>query len=237
MRLRNALFRRYSIRGAKRYEARRQSARWAAEAKAFEQFYQRVNPRKVLDLPVGTGRFFDTYVRSKTEVLGVDISENMLAEAAAKIPPGAPIRLLRADVLDVGQPSPLGGGYDLIVCMRFIYWLRPQELAIMLRKFAATGAPCLVVSTKVALDEPQTILGGGWKRSARRLRAHLYRTVVKRVYREQDLLEIFSANGWTLAEKAPLVNTLSVRYFCYFFARSKNLAGLQSAGSPPSIRS
>lgn len=221
MRLRNILFRRYSSRGAKRYESRRKSVRWEAEAKAFTHLYARINPRKVLDLPVGTGRFFEVYLKSNAEVLGVDISENMLQEAAKKIPPGANIRLARADILDLQQPSPLGSGFDLIVCMRFVYWLRPQELTIMLQKFAATGAPLLVASTKVALDKPDRILGGGWKRSLRRLRAHLYRAVVKRVYREAELLDIFAANGWVLAQKQPLVTTRSVRYFCYLFSRSE----------------
>jgi SAM-dependent methyltransferase len=221
MRLRNVLFRRYSGRGAKRYESRRQSVRWEAEAEAFDRIYTRINPKKVLDLPVGTGRFFGIYLRNNAEVLGVDISENMLFEARTKIPPGANIRLARADVLDLRQPSPLGSGFDLIVCMRFVYWLRPSELAIMLQKFAATGAPLLVASTKVALDEPGRILGDGWKRSLRRLRAHLYRAVVKRVYKETRLLDIFAANGWVLAEKQPLVTTRSVRYFCYLFSRSE----------------
>ena len=219
-RIRNVLFRRYSSRGAKRYETRRQSVRWAAEAQAFERLYTRIHPRKVLDLPVGTGRFFDTYLKHNADVLGVDISQNMLDEAAIKIPPGATIRLQRDDVLDLRHPHQLGSGYDVIVCMRFIYWLRPQELAIMLQKFAETGAPLMVASTKVALEKPAAIFGGGWKRSLNRLRAHLYRSVVKRVYREKELLEIFAANGWVVAEKQPLITTRSVRYLCYLFARS-----------------
>ena len=231
MRLRNTLIRRYSSRGARRYEARRQSARWAAEAAAFERVYVTVNPRNVLDLPVGTGRFFPTYAKNGASVLGVDISSNMLAEAAKQIPSGADIRLAQADVLDLRRPSPLGSGYDLIVCMRFVYWLRPAELAIMLGKFHATGAPLLVVSTKVALDETQqrqSKSGGGWMRSLRRFRSHLYRSVVKRVYRESDLLDIFEANGWRLLESHPLVTTRSVRYFCYLFGR--NGSGRTEAG-------
>jgi SAM-dependent methyltransferase len=218
MRLRNAILRRYSLRGAKSYEKRRQSVRWGAEARAFEQFYTQINPRKVLDLPVGTGRFFDAYLKNNAEVLGVDISANMLAEATTKIPQSAPIKLLRADVLDLKQPSPLGSGYDLIVCMRFIYWLRPRELAIMLRKFNATGAPLLIASTKVALDRPARIVVRGWRRSLKNLRAHFYRAVVKQVYTEDELFAIFSANGWTLMASEPLVTTRSVRYFCYLFS-------------------
>lgn len=220
IRIRNSLFRNYSRRGAKQYEARRQSVRWAAEAAVFDEIYRRINPRKVLDLPVGTGRFFESYLGNGAEVVGVDISSNMLEEAAAKVPRGGRIELRRADVLSLGQSSDLGTGYDLIVCMRFIYWLRPHELAIMLREFNATGAPLLVASTKVALDQRGPILAGGLTRSLGRLRAHLYRSVVKRVYSEDKLLRIFAENGWEVAERHPLVTTRSVRYLCFLFHSS-----------------
>lgn len=220
IRIRNSLFRNYSRRGAKRYEARRQSVRWAAESAIFNEIYRRINPRKVLDLPVGTGRFFATYLGNSAEVVGIDISSNMLEEAAAKVPRGGRIKLRRADVLSLGQTSDLGAGYDLIVCMRFVYWLRPHELAIMLQEFNATGAPLLVASTKVALDQRGPILAGGLTRSLGRLRAHLYRSVVKRVYREDKLLRIFAENGWEVAERHPLVATRSVRYLCFLFHSS-----------------
>jgi SAM-dependent methyltransferase len=220
IRVRNSLFRNYSRRGAKRYETRRQSVRWAAEASTFDNIYKRINPKKVLDLPVGTGRFVETYLGNGAEVVGVDISQNMLEEAAAKVPPGGRVELRRADVLSLEKSSDLGRGYDLIVCMRFIYWLRPHELAIMLRAFNATGAPLIVASTKVALDHRAPILGGGWTRSLGRLRAHLYRSVIKRVYSEDKLLRIFAENGWVVAERHPLVTTRNVRYLCFLFESS-----------------
>ena len=224
IRLRNTTIRRYSSRGAKRYESRRHGARWAAEARAFEYFYQKADPRSVLDCPVGTGRWFDVYRGNGARVHGIDISENMLNEAAKKISPDGRVRLERADVLDSAKPSPLGLDYDLIVCSRFIYWLRPLELSIMLRKFHATGAPFLLAGAKVAAEKvPRKTgraSGRGWLQSLDRLRARLYRAVVKRVYEEAALLEIFRANGWSLVERRPVVATRSMRYFYYFFARA-----------------
>ena len=194
--------------------------RWAAEASVFSEIYQRVDPKRVLDLPVGTGRFFETYFGNGAAVVGVDISQNMLEEAAAKVPRGGKVELRRADVLSLGHSSELGTGYDLIVCMRFIYWLRPHELAIMLRAFKATGAPLIVASTKVVLDQRGPILVGGFRRSLGRLRAHLYRSVIKRVYSEEKLLRIFAENGWMVAERHSLVTTRSVRYLCFLFESS-----------------
>jgi len=222
IRLRNQTIRRYSSRGAGRYESRRKSKRWAAEAEAFEYFYESINPQSVLDCPVGTGRWFYVYRGNGASVFGVDISQNMLSEAAEKIPRGANIRLERADVLDPVKPSPLGHGYDLIVCSRFVYWLRPHELAIMLRKFQDTGAPLLLAGAKVAREDlPRAKQSGfgGLIRSLDRLRARFYRTVVKQVYRDSSLLEIFKENDWTLVERRPIVTTKSVRYVYYLFKR------------------
>lgn len=222
--LRNKLIRRYTSRGARGYEERRKTARWAAENRAFQALYAKVAPSRVLDLPVGIGRWFDAYRASGASVHGVDISNNMLGEAAGKIRPGDDIRLEQADVLDLRRPSPLERGYDLIVCTRFVYWLRPAELAIMLRKFHDTEAPYLIASAKVSLPEEQRPAGkgsGGLLTSLDRLRAHIYRSVVKRVYDEQQLLQIFRENGWNLVEQQPVVTTSHVRYFYYLFARAE----------------
>jgi hypothetical protein len=225
--LRNHTIRRYSSRGARRYETHRHGGRWAAEARAFEYFYRRVDPKSVLDCPVGTGRWFDVYRSNGARVHGIDISQNMLTEAAKKTPADGRIRLERADVLDAGKPSPLGQGYDLIVCSRFVYWLRPLELSIMLQRFHATGSPLLLAGAKVAPENPSEERhgAGGLLQVLDRLRARFYRAVVKRVYNEDALLKIFSDNGWILKEKRQLVATRSMRYFYYFFARDDRAAG------------
>jgi SAM-dependent methyltransferase len=222
IRVRNQTIRRYSGRGAERYETHRQSSRWAAEARAFEDFYRRIDPKSVLDCPVGTGRWFDIYRSNGASVLGVDISANMLAQATEKVPPGMSVRLERADVLNPTKAAPLGQGHDLIVCSRFVYWLRPHELAIMLGKFHATHAPLLLAGAKVALESGRDhgSGAGGLVRWLDRTRARFYRAVVKQVYKEGELLAIFHANGWDLKEKRVLVTTRSVRYCYYLFVRS-----------------
>jgi SAM-dependent methyltransferase len=219
IRLRNTIIRRYSSRGARRYEARRSGRRWDAEARAFSQIYANIAPRSVLDCPVGTGRWFEHFRRSGASVVGVDISQNMLAEAARKIPPGADIRLERRDVLDPRERGGLGDGYDLIVCTRFVYWLRPAELAILLEKFRATGAPKLLTGAKVAIEERR---GGssGLIRLVDRLRARFYRKAIKRIYDEEELLGMFAEGGWRMAERIPVVKTRSMRYFYYLFERA-----------------
>lgn len=222
IKLRNITIRRYSNRGAERYETHRHGRRWAAENRAFEHFYRKANPKKVLDCPVGTGRWFDAYRANSASVLGLDISENMLGEAAEKTD-GADIRLVRADILDPQNAPDIGRGYDLIVCTRFVYWLRPPELAIMLERFHATGAPFLIASAKVAIESRSHAAARprGVLKALDRWRAHLYRAVVKRVYREDALLRIFTECGWRLAEKKEVITTHSVRYLYYLFERTE----------------
>lgn len=225
IRLRNVTIRRYSSRGAGRYETHRDGGRWQGEFAAVRYFYGKVNPRSVLDLPCGTGRWFEIYRSNGASVVGIDISENMLTEAREKVPAGAEVRLERADVLDTANPPDIGKGYDLIVCTRFVYWLRPPELAIMLRRFGSTDAPFLLASAKVEIEEKdrkpaREASGKGLAYRLDRLRARFYRAVIKRLYKEADLLTIFSENGWRLAEKRLIVKTRSHRYFYYLFERT-----------------
>ena len=220
IRLRNTVIRRYSSRGARRYEARRGGKRWDAEARAFERLFKRVNPRSVLDCPVGTGRWFELFRQHGAKVVGIDISQNMLNEAARKFPDSADIRLERRDVLNPREQSGLGSGYDLIVCTRFVYWLRPTELSILLEKFRGTGAPRLLTGAKVTIEERGRTAGSeGFLRFLDRVRARLYRRAIKRIYDEEALLAIFAKHGWRLSERAPVVSTHSMRYFYYLFER------------------
>jgi SAM-dependent methyltransferase len=218
IRLRNTLIRRYSRRGARRYEERRHGARWEAEARAFDRLYAKLAPQRVLDCPAGTGRWFETFHRSGASVVGIDISQNMLDEAARKIPADANFRLRRLDVLDPKSSQALGSGYDLIVCTRFVYWLRPAELTILLTRFRETGAPHLLAGAKVSIERKRGADSKGLWRFLDRARHRFYRQAIKRLYKEPALLDIFAANGWQVAERVPIVTTRSMQYFYYLFS-------------------
>lgn len=86
-----ATSRKYRGRKAATYEAvRKKQERWDLENKFVEKILVDINPRSVLDVPCGSGRYFDLYRRfskiAKLErVAGVDCSDEMLSLARKKL--------------------------------------------------------------------------------------------------------------------------------------------------------
>jgi ubiquinone/menaquinone biosynthesis C-methylase UbiE len=78
----------YVGRKAAGYDAKREKQqKWAAENALVESIIRRLklNSRdRLLDVPVGTGRFLKVYDKYGVKWLGVDSSEDMLAEAGKK---------------------------------------------------------------------------------------------------------------------------------------------------------
>lgn len=215
-RLRNLLAPWYSRWHAQHYESKRQGKRWQSETKAFRLLYRQVDPQRVLDCPVGTGRWFEEYQEHGASVLGIDLSKDMLAEAAKKIRPGAKIALKQADVLAAARLD-LGSGYDLIVCTRFVHWLRLPDVKALIAGFASTGSRFLLLGARVKADAP------GPARAARRSWSARLRHALtfSHVHDEKELLEILTEQGWKLIERARIGRGGSWIYFFYLLRRSQ----------------
>ena len=66
---------------AKTYESSRESEKhWKQENEFVKNYLKNNNVKYLLDIPIGTGRFFP-YYQSVNRITGVDISEDMLEEA------------------------------------------------------------------------------------------------------------------------------------------------------------
>jgi hypothetical protein len=208
---------RYHGTGASAYETVRQGAKWDAEEILFDELYALVQPKKVLDCPVGTGRFIDRYVRDGAEVVGVDLSEDMLAQSARKVPPGANVHLRQGDVLDAKGSPALGSGHDLIVCIRFIYAVTRADLPVLLRNFSNTGARHLLVGVRMwpeGAGAAKRAIWRVWNRRKRRPRWP-FRRGRRYVPTERELLEFFHDGGWSVVERRALTEDEEAfsRYF------------------------
>lgn len=82
---------------------------------------QMVTEGPVLDCPVGTGAFCELY--RHLGLVGVDLSDEMLALAAAKHPG---LELHRMDLLE-GLPF-ADGQFATAVCIRLLWWLRDGDM-------------------------------------------------------------------------------------------------------------
>jgi SAM-dependent methyltransferase len=213
-----------SSRHAENYEAKRRGARWTSEAEAFRRFYSRVKPRTVLDCPVGTGRWLELYQDNGASVVGVDLSKDMLAQADKKVRPGAAVRLQQGDLLDPLQAASLGSGYDLLVCTRFVHWLRAEDLPLLIRNLTTTGARSLIIGARVTHDQPMRknkAAGGGVRSRLKQVRAFFFRNVVSHVHDEAFFLGTLKDAGWELLDKRLINRTPGSRYVYYLLQRGR----------------
>lgn len=98
---------------------------------------------RVLDVPVGTGRFLPSYATA-TQVVGVDVSHSMLQEGAARIGSLAlpPVALVRADALRLPFPD---ASFDTVICFRLVHLLPPELLSSFFRELGRVSrGPALV---------------------------------------------------------------------------------------------
>ena len=86
---------------AANYDADREvEAQWWKEDQFVRDYFSEKPVERLLDLPVGTGRFFPHY-KQVAQVVGVDVSDDMLNEARRKLtslPPGTIGSVERGDV-------------------------------------------------------------------------------------------------------------------------------------------
>lgn len=113
----------YRGRTAEIYDQRSGSAKWHAEEAAMERFLSIVGRgAKVLDIPVGTGRFLAAYRRHGMSAIGMDVSEDMMAQARLKVPESD---LRVGDILAINLPTQ---SVDLAVAVRILSWLTIDEM-------------------------------------------------------------------------------------------------------------
>ena len=103
---------------------------------------------RVLDVPVGTGRFIPSYRRLGLEVIGLDASEDMLTEAARRFDPETePVTIVQGSATALPFPD---GAFDALVCFRFLPGkLTLRQARAALREFARVTRGDVLVLLKV----------------------------------------------------------------------------------------
>jgi len=114
---------------------RQEDSRWGREDEIVTEALSRLTPRpKILDIPVGTGRFFEQLSSMQAEVTAIDISKDMLriarASAARHESANTSFKMSAAHKTQMGT-----GHFDAILSIRFIGMLRPRYAQRVLREF------------------------------------------------------------------------------------------------------
>jgi ubiquinone/menaquinone biosynthesis C-methylase UbiE len=124
---------------------KRNARKWAAIRKALRAA---TGVRSILDLPCGTGRFTGALAREGFEIVGSDISMEMLHKAAATegASPAGRTAAIRGYVQANAEHLPLrNDSLDCVVSIRFMMHVDPATRVRMLREFHRVSRRWVVV--------------------------------------------------------------------------------------------
>ena len=102
------------------YDQKRvKTKKWQAEQHIVESFLEEFSrPLDIIDIPVGTGRFFPSFSRRQDNVVGIDISSDMLDAARRHPNTGAcNLSLAMGDIFNLGFDAK---SFDCAICIRFL---------------------------------------------------------------------------------------------------------------------
>jgi ubiquinone/menaquinone biosynthesis C-methylase UbiE len=158
---------------ARSYEAKRTSqVKWNAEHALLGEWLNEFQAgTKVLDIPCGTGRFAPIYRAGKFQVIGRDISDDMLTEARRRCQ-GWNIGI--GNVLEINLPD---AAVDVAVCIRLLNMLNEDETAQALRELQRVASRAVIVTLRIggefgrltrpaAISEIADALAPGWSVAA-----------------------------------------------------------------------
>jgi ubiquinone/menaquinone biosynthesis C-methylase UbiE len=132
---------------ASSYEEDRKVEEHWREEQSYAEMIIKAMPAgsRVLDIPVGTGRFFDYYQANDIQVVGIDISESMLVEARKKAESSS-IKLFLGDARSLDYPDKV---FDFVLCWRLLHLLPTSILQEVICELARVASGKLYVQAYV----------------------------------------------------------------------------------------
>lgn len=129
----------YRGENAKKYDRRSSHPKWKREQETVERWLGLVGKgADVLDIPVGTGRFLEAYDRLEMNAIGMDVSEDMMAQALVKCR-WADLRY--GDILDIPMED---RGVDCVVAVRIMSWLTRDEMQRAVKECARVAKTWII---------------------------------------------------------------------------------------------
>lgn len=135
---------------AERYlERRNGTLKWRRE----QQIIQRLVGSfplgsSILDVPIGTGRFLQSYAKGNHSVYGLDISSDMLSQAQDM--QGA-INNVKGLIQGDAESIPLrDGAVDYVICMRLLNWIPSPIFNDIISEFTRIARKGIIVEVRVS---------------------------------------------------------------------------------------
>ena len=139
---------------ASQYEAKRTHKDvWQAEQALITEM---VDKGPLLDVPIGTGRYLPIYEEKGLWPWGLDVSEDMIAEALKKRPK---LDYQVGSILDIPWPD---RHFRQAVCTRLLNWLSPEDMARAVSELLRV-ADEVILSIRLGKPEQQkATITHGW---------------------------------------------------------------------------
>jgi ubiquinone/menaquinone biosynthesis C-methylase UbiE len=144
----NKLKNNYTGQAAKEYDQERsQKYLWKKEDEIVNNILQNSAAETILDVPVGTGRFFKHYSRLNFEVIGLDVSEDMLKEARKKAEKfGLDCELRKGDITNISFSS---NSMDLVISMRILNLFNFEIFKKAIKEIGRVSSGCVICQVNV----------------------------------------------------------------------------------------
>ena len=187
---------------------------WRAEQAALDDFLREISlppGSAVVDVPVGTGRFLETYARLGFRVTGIDISTDMVATSRQR----AAALGLQSATFAIGDATRLqlaDKSVDLAVSVRFLNHLEFDTIRSVIAELARVSTRYLIVHARITLPEGDSsslsVVINAFRRGAERLAAFAARFVKKKkvadraatIHTTAAIREIFESAGLRILE-------------------------------------
>lgn len=218
----NNLLEAYSGDKAREYDMRRAtSTRWRREVEAMQAILDQVGPRSIVDCPFGTGRWIPQFEASGATVTGIDLSQNMLDEAVAKIAVlpadrrGA-YNLICQSIFDIEPKTPRP---DLTVCIRFLNWVTFSDVSRALRQLTALGSPHMVVGASLVPKSAGRLRRLWYRLSLALINIRNKRNPIQYVHSEAEFLALIDQLGWKVISRREIMRRNARVNFFFLLGR------------------
>ena len=190
-------------------EKRKKQAYWKKEQEVvfsfLKEIYQNEGLKKItaLDIPVGTGRFFDFYKKLDFNCLGLDISEEMLEVAKNKSKSlSFDVELKKGDITNIGLES---NSVDVVVCIRILNMLNFDNFLKAMKEIVRVSNKYIICGIGIVPSFKNTPLLKKINILIRRLLAKILDFIRRdktRRWSEKLVIDQFSKNSLTILNKA-----------------------------------
>lgn len=136
---------RYHGQKAARYNERRlKQKKWHKENELVAEYFDAPKNARVLDCPVGTGRFIPLYRDRKVLVYGGDVAQPMLDEARKELRKGE--RWCDLWIMDAANIDHPDKHFDTVVCFRLFHLVRQDDADRILKEICRVADRVIILT-------------------------------------------------------------------------------------------